>query len=134
MLEVWKSSKFKLKEYKISFCILYNIIMEKSDREFIKNRFSTIIDAQHKSESKLSREMGQSPQYLNQIVNGYKLPSLDGLYSFCSVCNITLKEFFDDEQQYPSQYKNLMKYLNKLSSEELEEITTIVKRIVINKK
>ena len=78
--------------------------------------------------------MGQSPQYLNQIVNGYKLPSLDGLYSFCSVCNITLKEFFDDEQQYPSQYKNLMKYLNKLSSEELEEITTIVKRIVINKK
>ncbi len=108
--------------------------MEKEDREFIRKRFRTIIDAQNKSDSKLSKEMGQSSQYLNQIVNGYKLPSLDGLYAFCEVCKISLKEFFDNEKEYPVQYNELLKYLNKLTPEELDDVIAIIKHIALNKK
>ncbi len=107
--------------------------MEKEQREFIKKRFRTIIDAQNMSDSKLSIKMGQSSQYLNQITNGRKLPSLDGLYAFCETCNITLKEFFDDSQEYPLQYKKLLPYLNKLTPEELQDIVSIIKRIANNK-
>lgn len=103
--------------------------MEEKDKKFIKDRFRYLIDLTNKSDSKLSKEMGQSSQYLNQIVNGYKLPSLDGLYSFCETCNISLKDFFDTDKKYPKEYEKLIPYLNKLSPEELGEVTAIIKRI-----
>ena len=62
------------------------------------------------------------------------MPSLEGLFTFCEYFKMSLKEFFDTEQEYPMQYRDLLQYLNKLDTEELNEVTTIIKRIAKNKK
>lgn len=112
-------------------CMPYNIVMEK---DFIAKRFASIRLAKNISARQLSLDLEQGSQYINQIENGRKLPSLDGLLKFCNHCSLSLKEFFDDEQEYPIQYKELLKYLNKLDNEELNEVISITKRIAINKK
>lgn len=90
--------------------------------------------AKNISARSLSIQLGQSTQYINQIETGRKMPSMEGLFNFCDYFKISLRDFFDDEKEYPMQYKELLQYLNKLDFEELNEITTIIKRIARNKK
>ena len=104
------------------------------EKGFISKRFADIRTAKNISARNLSLELGQSPAYINQIETGRKMPSMEGLLNFCDYFNIKLKEFFDDGQEFPIQYKSMLNDLNKLSAEELDEIITIIKRIARNKK
>ena len=99
------------------------------DKEFIKNRYITIRNAKNISARKLSFELGQSSEYINQIENGKCLPSIEGLVNFCDYFNISLGEFFNDENKYPIEYKELIKELNKLDNLELQQIIDLVKLI-----
>jgi len=90
------------------------------DKEFIKQRYSIIRNAHNISARKLSFELGQSSEYINQIENGKTLPSLEGLMNFCSYFNITIAEFFNEEFKYPIEYKTIISELNKLDSLELK--------------
>jgi len=101
---------------------------------FISNRFATIRNAHNISARKLSIEMGQSTEYINQIENGRKMPSLEGLFNFCDYFKITISEFFDVTQKYPVQYKEIINELNKLDSEELSHIKKNIEYITRNKK
>ena len=103
------------------------------EKNFISERIANIRSAKNMSARNLSLELGQSTEYINQIENGRKMPSIEGLINFCDYFNISLKEFFDDGQAYPIQYKALLNDLNKLNVEELNEIITIIKRISKNK-
>ena len=80
----------------------------------------------------LSLELGQSTEYINQIENGNNMPSVEGLLNFCEYFGITLGEFFDEYLEYPVEYKNIIKELNKLDSMEVEQIYRLLK--LINKK
>ncbi len=93
-----------------------------SFKNFISNRFAVIRNAHNISARKLSIEMGQSSEYINQIENGRKMPSLEGLFNFCDFFNISIGEFFDDTQVYPVEYKELISKLNKLNKDELSHI------------
>lgn len=104
------------------------------EKEYIANRFASIRLAKNISARALSIGLGQSTQYINQIESGRKMPSIEGLVNFCDYFQITLKEFFDDDCEYLIQYKELFNYLNKLDTEELNEVITIIKRIANNKK
>lgn len=117
---------------------LYNngIYFNKSknfDKDFIAKRFSIIRMAKNISARSLSLELGQSSQYINQIENGRKLPSIEGLYNFCEYFNISLGDFFNNAYEYPIQYRELLYCLNELDLEELKEITAIIRRISMNK-
>jgi transcriptional regulator with XRE-family HTH domain len=104
------------------------------DKEFISKRFSSIRIAHNISARQLSLSLGQSPAYINQIECEHKSPSIDGLLNFCEYFNMPLAEFFDDGAEYPVQYKSMIKDMNKLSIDELGEVSAIIKRIVHNKK
>lgn len=93
-----------------------------SFKNFISNRFAVIRNAHNISARKLSIEMGQSSEYINQIENGRKMPSLEGLFNFCDFFNISIGEFFDATQVYPVEYKELISKLNKLNKDELSHI------------
>ncbi len=103
-------------------------------KKYIGNRFAVIRNAHNISARKLSIEMGQSSEYINQIENGRKMPSLEGLYNFCDYFKMEMGEFFDYTQNYPIQYKELIKELNKLDTEELEYIKQTISYLVRNKK
>jgi transcriptional regulator with XRE-family HTH domain len=102
-------------------------------RSFVKQRF-LLVRPKTVAASKLSVALGQCPQYLNQIENGHKMPSLEGLYRFCTAMGISLADFFDEDgNKYPMEYKELITHLNKLNSEELNEILAVAKRYAIKK-
>lgn len=102
------------------------------DKQFIQLRYAKIRNANGISARKLSLELGQSSEYINQIENGKNLPSMESFLNFCEYFNITPMEFFDDSIDYPIETKRISKELNKLTSEELELILMLIK--ALNKK
>lgn len=99
------------------------------DKMFIKERYANIRNAHNISARKLSMELGQSSEYINQIETGKNMPSVEGLINFCEYFNITLTEFFNEELKYPIQYKDIIEELNKLDALELEQIINLIKLI-----
>ncbi len=99
------------------------------EKDFIKNRYAAIRCANNISARKLSFELGQSSEYINQIENGKSMPSVEGLLNFCEYFKITPSEFFGDEIKYPIEFKEILTELNKLDKMELEQITSLIKTI-----
>lgn len=100
--------------------------MEKS---FINARYSTIRNAHNISARKLSLELGQSSEYINQIENGKCLPSIEGLLNFCDYFNISIAEFFNEEFKYPIEYRGIIAELNKMDKLALNQIFELLKLI-----
>ena len=104
--------------------------MEKS---FIKDRYAKIRTSHNISARRLSQELGQSTEYINQIENGKSMPSIEGLFNFCEYFGITLGEFFNEEFKYPIEYKNIIAELNKLDALEIRQIYDLIKLISSSK-
>lgn len=111
--------------------IFYNVAM---DKEFIRHRYAVIRNAHNISARKLSFELGQSSEYINQIENGKSMPSIENLLNFCEYFNISLGEFFAEDFSYPVEYKAIIRELNKLDSIELGTVTKLLQIINANKK
>lgn len=110
--------------------------MEKAitmDRTIIKERYAAIRQAHNISARKLSLELGQSTEYINQIENGKCLPSVEGLFNFCNYFNITVGEFFMEEWRFPVEYANIIKELNKMDVMAIRQIYDLLKLINANK-
>ncbi len=103
------------------------------DKNFIQLRYATIRNAHKMSARKLSFELGQSSEYINQIENGKNMPSLDNLLNFCEYFHITPAEFFDESMNYPIEYKAIIRELNKMDVIECELILNLLKTINHNK-
>lgn len=102
------------------------------DKKFVQTRYATIRLAHNISARKLSLELGQSTEYINQIENGKNMPSLEGLFNFCDYFGITLGEFFEENYAYPIEYKKIIQELNKLDTLELKQIYDLI--VLINSK
>lgn len=104
------------------------------DRQFIKERYARIRLAHNLSARRLSLELGQSREYINQIENGNALPSLEGLFNFCDYFNISLGEFFEEKFNFPVEYGQIIDELNKMDSQEINQVYEMLKLINKSKK
>lgn len=111
--------------------IVYNLYMDKA---FVTRRYAVIRNAHKISARKLSFELGQSSEYINQIENGKSMPSVENLINFCEYFNITLGEFFNEEFSYPVEFNAIIRELNKMDTLELQVVTDLLKMINSNKK
>lgn len=102
--------------------------------ENIRQRFATIRYNKGLTAQQLADKMDITVQCLNQIECGKRLPSIEVLFHFCQATNVSLKEFFDEDLKYPTQYQTLIPYLSELNQDELQDIISIIKRIVKSKK
>lgn len=98
-------------------------------REFIKDRYARIRLAHNISARKLSLELGQSTEYINQIENGKNMPSVEGLINFCNYFDISVGEFFEDKFNYPVEYSAIIEELNKMDALALKQILELLKLI-----
>ncbi len=103
------------------------------DKSFIKERYAKIRLAHNISARKLSIELGQSTEYINQIETGKSMPSLEGLFNFCDYFNLTLGEFFEEKITFPIEYKNIIEELDKMDVLEINKIYDLLK-LINNKK
>ena len=99
------------------------------DREFIKDRYAKIRLAHNISARKLSLELGQSTEYINQIESGKNMPSVEGLLNFCNYFDISVGEFFEDKFNYPVEYSAIIEELNKMDALALKQILELLKLI-----
>jgi len=99
------------------------------DKKFIAKRFAQIRSNRNISARKLSIELLQGSEYINQIENGRKMPSLEGLINFCNYFDISLSEFFDESNSNPSANKDLIKQIEKLTFDERKALTDMVTAI-----
>ena len=104
------------------------------DKIFIKDRIMAIRNQHNISARSLSLELGMSSEYINQVENGRLTPSLDFVLNFCDYFKISVGEFFDEKNTYPTEYKELIDELNYLNSEELKQIIDLIKLINSYKK
>lgn len=99
------------------------------DKQFVKERYARIRMAKNISARKLSLELGQSREYINQIENGHALPSLEGLFNFCDYFGISLGEFFEDKFNFPVEYGMIIDELNKMDLLAVNQIYELLKLI-----
>lgn len=103
------------------------------EKTFYGRRIAKLRMAKNISARKLSMELGQGTEYINQIENNRCMPSLEGLSNICEYFNISLSDFFDETTEYPIEYKEIIEELNKLDKIELEQITKTIKLITSNR-
>ncbi|MDE5721504.1 MAG: helix-turn-helix domain-containing protein [Clostridia bacterium] len=99
------------------------------DKSFIRDRYAKIRLAHNMSARKLSLELGQSTEYINQIESGKNMPSVEGLLNFCNYFNISVGEFFEERFNYPVEYASILEELNKMDAMTVKHIYELLKII-----
>lgn len=75
----------------------------------------------------MSLTIGQSSGYINGIENRNGFPSMQVFFYICEYLGVTPAEFFDDDFTYPADYKEIIRDLNALDIEQLQNIKAIIK-------
>lgn len=102
------------------------------DTTFIRERITELRLKKGVSEYKMSLDMGHSKSYIQNISSGKSVPSLPEFLYMCDYFGITPKAFFDTDTQEPILIHSLLEEVNHMSSNDLELLISIAKRL--NKK
>lgn len=94
------------------------------------SRLTNLREAKGVSARDMSLSIGQNAGYINSIENGKALPSMNSFFYICEYLNITPKEFFDDDNDYPEKIRLLISYLQKLDETQLDNLTAIVEGLI----
>ena len=75
----------------------------------------------------MSLSLGQSESYINKIENRKSMPSMNGFFYICEYLGIHPKDFFDEKQENPYEYNELVMEIQKLNTEQASHILALVK-------
>lgn len=79
------------------------------------------------SAREMSLDIGQSPGYINGLENRNGFPSMQLFFYICEYLGVTPSEFFDEGNNHPIEYQELLKDLDALSDENPRNVLAIVK-------
>ena len=99
------------------------------DIDFIKYRISFLRNKAGVSARDMSLSIGQNENYINRIETGIMKPSLNGLALICEYFNITLKDFFDTENNNPKAINDLLKEVKSLDDQAIVDLTNFIKKV-----
>ena len=97
--------------------------------KYVRDRITALRLQKDVSEYKMSYDLGHSKSYVNNITSGKVLPSMNEFFIICEYFNITPEEFFNPELKNPRLSENIYGSLDGLSSNDLELIMSIIKRL-----
>lgn len=75
----------------------------------------------------MSLSIGQSAGYINTLENRNGFPSMQVFFYICEYLGVTPSEFFDDSNNHPSAYKEIIEDLNSLDKDSLQNVKAIIK-------
>ena len=92
-------------------------------------RLARLRSAKGVSARDMSLSIGQNAGYINTIESGKALPSMSAFFFICEYLNISPQEFFDEENKFPSQLRDVIADLKKLSNTQLDSVSALVKEL-----
>ena len=95
--------------------------------DFFHQRLTRLRMEKGVSARDMSLSLGQSAGYINALENNRGYPSMQTFFYICEYFDITPMEFFDEDNGYPRQNRELIKDLSALNSEQLQHLTAIIK-------
>ena len=97
--------------------------------DFLPERLAKLRTAKGVSARKMSIELRQANNYINNIENKKTFPSMQAFFDICQYFHITPKEFFDEGNPYPDYLRALIEDLKKLDAAQLESVAGMVKQL-----
>ncbi len=99
---------------------------EQELKDLIKTRVADLISDRGTTMRALSKSLGFSEGYINQIMNNNMMPSLQAVIVIAEAMHMTLSEFFDNSVKYPIEYYRVNKEVQKLSAKRLEALNILL--------
>ncbi|MFI3164821.1 MAG: helix-turn-helix transcriptional regulator [Bacillota bacterium] len=97
-------------------------------------RLATLRQEKNLSARDLSLSLGQCHNYINNIESGRNFPTMASFFYICDYLEITPSEFLDYGNLNPTKMTNIVNDLRKLDSEEIDNISKLIKNLIKNKK
>lgn len=99
------------------------------DLDFIRQRITDLRIKKGVSEYKMSLDLGHSRSYIQHIVCGRSLPSIQELLYICDYLGVLPSDFFDDKQNNPALVQQVYGMLKDMEDDDLLALIAIMKRI-----
>ena len=93
---------------------------------FISKRIAQLRMLKDVSARDMSLSIGQANNYISNIENEKALPSIQGLFYICEYFDISLKDFFDEENKSPALLNALIKEAKVLTPKALEHCLGLI--------
>ena len=96
---------------------------------FFPDRLNGLRQQKKISARKMSQQIGQNKNYINEIENKRALPSMSTFFYMCEFLGVTPAEFFDEGNADPSRLRDLIADLKTLDPEALASVAALVKQL-----
>ncbi len=97
--------------------------------EFLRKRITALRLQKKVSELQMSHDLGKSDGYIHQITSGRMKPSMDNFFEICSYFSVTPAEFWDADNPYPDQLRELADCVKRLPPEIVQTFITLARCI-----
>lgn len=96
-----------------------------TDKEF-QERLTELRLRKDVSAREMSRDIGQSDNYICNIENHHNLPSMSTFFYICDYLKVTPKEFFDLESRAPDRLSEITAKLKRLNPDQLALVSKLI--------
>lgn len=93
--------------------------------KWIGKRIEDLREERGISAREMSKRVVKEESYIRSIEVGRSKPSIIALADICDYMGISLKDFFDDEMEYPDMINRLIENAKRLNKRELETLVTL---------
>lgn len=97
--------------------------------EFFPKRLTRLREQKGVSAREMSLDIGQNPNYINQIENRRMLPKMQAFFYICEYLGITPGQFFDEGNAYPAKVGTLLSLSQRMDAGDLDSMIAIAKKI-----
>jgi len=96
---------------------------------YIRNRITELRIQKDVSEHQMSKDIGRSRGYIQNIISGRALPSLAEFLAICKYFGVTPKDFFDVEVQNPILINKAIAIIRKLDEDGIKFVLDFLNRM-----
>lgn len=93
---------------------------------FIRQRITALRLQKDVSEYAMSLDLGRNRSYIQNIVRGQSLPSMDAFFDICDYFSITPQAFFDEGQADPAAFGDIRRILSTLNADQLAKVRSFL--------
>ena len=98
------------------------------DENFIRERITELRMKKGISEATMSKEMGHSRNYIQNITNGRSLPSMSEFLYICEFLGVTPSAFFDEQTENPALVQKAIDEIRSLPEKDILTLLGLIER------